>query len=104
MLADVALAHTSALQALADFLNCSATEVVFANNMSTGTFHLARALGRGWGPGDEIVITDLDHHANVAPWRALEQERGDAHTDTGGGRDQRPDDPLVGQLGRVTIP
>ena len=63
-------------QALADFLNCSATEVVFANNMSTGTFHLARALGRGWGPGDEIVITDLDHHANVAPWRALEQERG----------------------------
>lgn len=63
-------------QALADFLNCSASEVVFANNMSTGTFHLARALGRGWGPGDEIVITDLDHHANVAPWRALEQERG----------------------------
>ena len=61
---------------LADFLNCSVREVWFANNMSTGTFHLARALGRGWGPGDEIVITDLDHHANVAPWRALEQERG----------------------------
>lgn len=63
-------------QALADFLNCAADEVVFANNMSTGTFHLARALGRGWGPGDEIVVTDLDHHANVAPWRALEKERG----------------------------
>ena len=39
--------------------------------MTTLTFHLARALGRGWGPGDEVVITELDHHANVAPWRAL---------------------------------
>ena len=65
-----------ARERLADFLNCSVREVWFANNMSTGTFHLARALGRGWGPGDEIVITDLDHHANVAPWRALEKERG----------------------------
>jgi cysteine desulfurase family protein (TIGR01976 family) len=66
----------AARETLADFLNCSPTEVWFANNMSTGTFHLARALGRGWGPGDEVVITDLDHHANVAPWRALEKERG----------------------------
>ena len=39
--------------------------------MTTLTFHLARALGRGWGPGDEIVVTELDHHANVAPWQAL---------------------------------
>jgi cysteine desulfurase family protein (TIGR01976 family) len=66
----------AARETLADFLNCSPTEVWFANNMSTGTFHLARALGRGCGPGDEVVITDLDHHANVAPWRALEKERG----------------------------
>ena len=66
----------AARETLADFLNCSASEVWFANNMSTGTFHLARALGRAWGPGDEIVITDLDHHANVAPWRELEKERG----------------------------
>jgi cysteine desulfurase family protein (TIGR01976 family) len=44
--------------------------------MTTLTFHLARALGRGWGAGDEIVVTELDHHANVAPWRALERERG----------------------------
>jgi selenocysteine lyase/cysteine desulfurase len=44
--------------------------------MTTLTFHLARALGRNWRPGDEIVITELDHHANVAPWRALETERG----------------------------
>ncbi|MDH5234624.1 MAG: cysteine desulfurase-like protein [Gemmatimonadota bacterium] len=66
----------AAREACADFLNASVREVWFANNMTTGTFHLARALGRGWGAGDEIVITDLDHHANVAPWRALERERG----------------------------
>lgn len=65
-----------AREALADFLNAGPREIAFANNMTTGTFHLARALGRGWGAGDEIVITDLDHHANVAPWRALERERG----------------------------
>lgn len=62
--------------AVADFLNGTAGEVAFGANMTTLTFHLARALGRGWGPGDEIVVTDLDHHANVAPWRALERERG----------------------------
>jgi cysteine desulfurase family protein (TIGR01976 family) len=44
--------------------------------MTTLTFHLARALGRAWGPGDEIVVTELDHHANIAPWRALARERG----------------------------
>ncbi len=66
----------AARTALADFLNASPTEVAFANNMTTGTFHLARALGRGWGPGDEVVVTDLDHHANIAPWRAIERERG----------------------------
>jgi cysteine desulfurase family protein (TIGR01976 family) len=44
--------------------------------MTTITFHVARALGRGWGPSDEILLTELDHHANVAPWRALEKERG----------------------------
>jgi len=44
--------------------------------MTTITFHVARALGRQWGPGDEIVVTDLDHQANVAPWRALAKERG----------------------------
>ena len=44
--------------------------------MTTLTFHLARALGRRWGPGDEVVVTELDHHANVDPWRALERERG----------------------------
>jgi cysteine desulfurase family protein (TIGR01976 family) len=65
-----------AREAVADFLNGAAAEVAFGANMTTLTFHLARALGRGWGSGDEIVVTELDHHANVAPWRALEKERG----------------------------
>jgi cysteine desulfurase family protein (TIGR01976 family) len=62
--------------ALADFLNASPGEIVFGPNMTTLTFHLARALGRAYGPGDEIVVTELDHHANIAPWCALAQERG----------------------------
>jgi cysteine desulfurase family protein (TIGR01976 family) len=63
-------------QALADFLGATAGQVAFGANMTTLTFHLARGLGRSWGPGDEIVVTELDHHANIAPWRALERERG----------------------------
>jgi cysteine desulfurase family protein (TIGR01976 family) len=61
---------------LAEFLGAAPAEVAFGANMTTLTFHLARALGRQWGPGDSVVITELDHHANVAPWRALERERG----------------------------
>lgn len=66
----------TARETVADLLHVSPREISFANNMTTGTFHLARALGRAWGPGDEVVITELDHHANVAPWRAIEKERG----------------------------
>ena len=66
----------SARGVLADFLNAAPDEIVFGANMTTLTFHLARALGRGYTPNDEIVVTELDHHANVAPWRALEKERG----------------------------
>ena len=62
--------------AVADFINASPAEVVFGNNMTTLTFHVSRALGRAWGPGDEVVITELDHHANIAPWQALARERG----------------------------
>ncbi|MEP6810331.1 MAG: cysteine desulfurase-like protein [Chthoniobacterales bacterium] len=65
-----------AREALADFLNAAPTEIAFGSNMTTLTFHLARALGRGYGPEDEILLTELDHHANIAPWRALEKERG----------------------------
>jgi cysteine desulfurase family protein (TIGR01976 family) len=61
---------------VADLLGAAPPEIVFGANMTTLTFHLGRALGRGWGPGDEVVVTELDHHANVAPWRALERERG----------------------------
>lgn len=66
----------SSRSVLADFLNASPNEIVFGANMTTLTFHLARALGRRYGAGDEVVVTELDHHANVAPWRALEKERG----------------------------
>jgi len=66
----------SARGALADFLNAEPTEIVFGANMTTLTFHLARALGRAYEHDDEILVTELDHHANIAPWRALEKERG----------------------------
>ncbi len=65
-----------ARQTLTDFLNCAANEIVFGQNMTSLTLHLARALGRDFAAGDEIVVTELDHHANVDPWRALEKERG----------------------------
>ena len=71
---DAALARARA--ALADLLGASPDEIAFGANMTTLTFHLARALGREWGPGDEIVVTELDHHANVDPWRAVARERG----------------------------
>jgi cysteine desulfurase family protein (TIGR01976 family) len=65
-----------AREALADFLGARRAEIVFGANMTTLTFHLARALGRQLREGDEIVVTELDHHANVAPWQALVRERG----------------------------
>ncbi len=61
--------------AMADLVNCAPEEIFFGPNMTTLTFALARGIGRELGPGDEIVVTTLDHDANVAPWRALE-ERG----------------------------
>src|SRR5687768_13996694 len=66
----------NARQTCADFLNASPNEIAFGANMTTLTFHLSRALGRQYGPGDEVVVTELDHHANVAPWHRLEVERG----------------------------
>jgi cysteine desulfurase family protein (TIGR01976 family) len=64
----------SARTAIADFFNCDPNEVVFGQNMTTITFALARAIGRELKAGDEIVVTTLDHDANVAPWRALEEK------------------------------
>ncbi len=63
-------------EAVADFLNASPDEIIFGQNMTSLTFHLARALGRQFKAGDEIVVTELDHHANVDTWRSLEFERG----------------------------
>jgi cysteine desulfurase family protein (TIGR01976 family) len=65
-----------AREALADFLGGKAEEMVFGQNMTTLTYQLSRALGRGMGPGDEVIVTELDHHANVDPWKALEKECG----------------------------
>jgi cysteine desulfurase family protein (TIGR01976 family) len=74
--AETDAAIEAARRALADFLNGAPGEIVFGSNMTTLAFHLSRALGRQYQPGDEIVVTELDHHANVAPWQALERERG----------------------------
>ncbi|MGZ4814325.1 MAG: cysteine desulfurase-like protein [Terriglobales bacterium] len=60
-------------QAMADFLNCDADEVAFGPNMTTLTLSLSRAIGRALKAGDEIVVTNLDHSANVSPWVALEE-------------------------------
>ena len=64
-----------ARSAMADFLNSSPEEVAFGPNMTTLTFAISSAIGRELGPGDEILLTHLDHSANVSPWQALE-ERG----------------------------
>lgn len=66
----------SARHTFADFLNATADEIVFGPNTTTMIYHLSRAVGRSLGPGDEILTTELEHHANVAPWQALEVERG----------------------------
>ncbi|MGX2029620.1 MULTISPECIES: cysteine desulfurase-like protein [Methylocaldum] len=63
----------SARSAVADFLGCSADEVIFGANMTTLAFAFSRAIGRSLKPGDEIVVTRLDHYANVSPWYALEE-------------------------------
>jgi cysteine desulfurase family protein (TIGR01976 family) len=62
--------------AMADFLNCGADEVAFGPNMTTLTFAISRAIGRDLKPGDEIVVTRLDHDANVSPWLAMAEDRG----------------------------
>jgi cysteine desulfurase family protein (TIGR01976 family) len=61
--------------AMADFLGCDSEEVVFGPNMTSLTFAISWAIGRELGQGDEILLTHLDHDANISPWRALE-ERG----------------------------
>ena len=61
---------------MAEMLGGRGEEIVFGANMTTLTFHLARTLGRMWSEGDEVIVTELDHHGNVAPWEALKYDRG----------------------------
>lgn len=66
----------SSRNTIADFLNAMPDEIAFGQNMTSLTFHLVRALGRQFIEGDEIIVTELDHHANIDTWRSLEKERG----------------------------
>jgi cysteine desulfurase family protein (TIGR01976 family) len=99
---DALLAQARAV--FADFFNATPADVSFGNNMTTIAFHLARGLAREWTAGDEIVVTELDHHANVAPWHAVARERGltvrTARLDTKAFRTD-PDD-LARQIGPRT--
>ena len=62
--------------AMGDFLHCAADEVVFGPNMTSLTYMMSRAIGRELGPGDEILVTRLDHDANVSPWVQMAEDRG----------------------------
>ena len=68
-----AMLHASRI-ALADFVGGAPDEIAFGANMTTLTFHIARAIGRTLAAGDEIIVTELDHHANVAPWVEVARE------------------------------
>lgn len=64
-------------RAMADFLNATRPEeIVFGNNMTTLTLHISRSIARQWKPGDEILVTRLDHDANISPWLLAAQDRG----------------------------
>ena len=69
----------SAHSAMADMLDCDPEEIIFGQNMTTLTFAISRALGRDLREDDEIITTLLDHDANVAPWRALEERGAKVH-------------------------
>lgn len=71
---DVVIAD--ARTAMSVFFNCEPDEVVFGQNMTSLTFVFSRAIGRDLKPGDEIVVTRLDHDANVSPWVAMAKDRG----------------------------
>jgi cysteine desulfurase family protein (TIGR01976 family) len=62
--------------AMADLLHCSVDEVSFGANMTSLTFAMSRAIGRELKPGDEILVTRLDHDANVSPWVTMAEDRG----------------------------
>jgi len=64
-------------QAMADLVGAAdATEIKFGANMTSLTFHVSRSIGATMAPGDEIVVTILDHEGNVGPWKAIAADRG----------------------------
>ena len=63
-------------RAAADLLGCDPAGVVFARSMTEATFMVARTLAKDWGPGDRVVVTDLDHDANVRPWVTYAEKAG----------------------------
>lgn len=65
-----------ARQAMADLLNARPEEIIFGQNMTSLTFSLSRAISRTWEPGDEIVVTRIDHDANISPWLLAAEDRG----------------------------
>jgi cysteine desulfurase family protein (TIGR01976 family) len=67
---------SAARGAIADLINATPTEIVFGQNMTSLTFSVSRALSRTWQAGDEIVVTRLDHDANISPWLMAAEERG----------------------------
>ncbi|MEW5917522.1 MAG: cysteine desulfurase-like protein [Gemmatimonadota bacterium] len=71
---DAAIADARAI--LADFVNAGPNEIAFGQNMTTLAYHVSRALAARLSAGDTIVVTELDHHANIAPWTRLVMERG----------------------------
>ena len=68
--------HDAARSAVSDLLGSSPTEVAFGQNMTSMTFALSRAIGRTWTEGDEVVVTRLDHDANVTPWVLAARDAG----------------------------
>jgi cysteine desulfurase family protein (TIGR01976 family) len=66
----------SARAAMADLLNARPEEIVFGQNMTSLTFSISRAISRSWEPGDEIIVTKIDHDANISPWLTAAADRG----------------------------
>ncbi len=60
----------------ADLLGCGANEIIFGQNTTSLLLHLSRSIGRTWGAGDEIVVTRLDHDANIRPWVLAARDAG----------------------------
>ena len=83
--ANLCVAYPSALNSVqtiararevaADFFNCTPNEIVFGGNMTTITNHLARSIGRLLTDENNVVVTELDHDANVSPWVQIAKDK-----------------------------